>query len=60
MLEFFSSVAIAMVAIYVGFALLGLIGFGAADGMTLYVGLFVLLAGAGLLSAAEAPRRQLP
>jgi len=42
-LEFFSSVAIAMVAIYVGFALLGLIGFGAADGMTLYVGLFVLL-----------------
>lgn len=42
-LEFFASVAIAAVAIYVGFALLGMISFGPADGMSLFSGLFVLL-----------------
>ncbi len=42
-LEFFASVAIAVIAIYIGFALLGAIGFGPADELTLYAGLFVLL-----------------
>jgi ATP-binding cassette subfamily C protein CydD len=43
-LEFFSSVAIAMVAIYVGLSLLGQFSFGTGpDGLSLYVGLFVLL-----------------
>ncbi|XOZ35054.1 thiol reductant ABC exporter subunit CydD [Halomonadaceae bacterium KBTZ08] len=42
-LEFFASVAIAAVAIYVGFGLLDMIGFGPASGMTLFSGLFVLL-----------------
>nr|WP_262411579.1 thiol reductant ABC exporter subunit CydD [Halomonas utahensis] len=42
-LEFFASVAIAAVAIYVGFALLGMISFGPADDMSLFSGLFVLL-----------------
>ncbi|TLF52799.1 thiol reductant ABC exporter subunit CydD [Halomonas urmiana] len=42
-LEFFSSVAIAVVAIYVGFALLGYIDYGPADELTLLTGLLVLL-----------------
>ncbi|TDT43367.1 ATP-binding cassette subfamily C protein CydD [Halospina denitrificans] len=42
-LEFFASVAIAAVAIYVGFALLGSIEFGPAADMTLFSGLLVLL-----------------
>lgn len=42
-LEFFTSIAIAMVAIYVGFAFLGWVSFGPAAGMTLQIGLFVLL-----------------
>ena len=42
-LEFFASVAIAAVAIYVGFALLGMFEFGPAGDMTLFSGLFVLL-----------------
>ncbi|WP_366655938.1 thiol reductant ABC exporter subunit CydD [Fodinicurvata sp. EGI_FJ10296] len=42
-LEFFSSVSVALVAVYVGLSLLGMIGFGTADSMTLWSGLFVLL-----------------
>ncbi len=42
-LEFFASVAIAVVAIYVGFGLLGYIDFGPAPSLTLFSGLFVLL-----------------
>lgn len=42
-LEFFSSVAIAAVAIYVGLGLLGHIQFGPAPALTLKSGLFVLL-----------------
>lgn len=42
-LEFFSSVAIAVVAIYVGLGLLGYIQFGPAPALTLKSGLFVLL-----------------
>ncbi|GAB2713496.1 thiol reductant ABC exporter subunit CydD [Halomonas garicola] len=42
-LEFFASVAIAVVAIYVGFGLLGYIGYGPADELTLFSGLFILL-----------------
>lgn len=42
-LEFFASVAIATVAIYVGFGLLGYIEFGNATDLTLFSGLFVLL-----------------
>jgi ATP-binding cassette subfamily C protein CydD len=42
-LEFFSSVAIAVIAIYVGFGLLGYVAFGPADELTLFSGLFVLL-----------------
>lgn len=42
-LEFFSAVAIAVVAIYIGFALLGFIEFGPAPELTLYSGLFILL-----------------
>lgn len=42
-LEFFSSVAIAVVAIYVGFGLLGYIEFGPASELSLFSGLFVLL-----------------
>lgn len=42
-LEFFASVAIALVAIYIGFGLLGYIRFGPADELTLFSGLFVLL-----------------
>ncbi|MCC5883634.1 MAG: thiol reductant ABC exporter subunit CydD [Halomonas sp.] len=42
-LEFFASVAIAVVAIYVGFGLLGYIDFGPAAELTLFSGLLVLL-----------------
>lgn len=42
-LEFFASVAIAVVAIYVGFGLLGYIEFGPAEELTLFSGLLVLL-----------------
>jgi ATP-binding cassette subfamily C protein CydD len=42
-LEFFSSVAIASVAMYVGFGLLGAIDFGPASDLTLFSGLLVLL-----------------
>ncbi|MBB3182745.1 ATP-binding cassette subfamily C protein CydD [Halomonas fontilapidosi] len=42
-LEFFASVAIAVVAIYVGFGLLGYIEYGPADELTLFSGLLVLL-----------------
>jgi len=42
-MEFFSAVAIGLVAIYVGFALLGFLDFGPARQMTLFSGLFVLL-----------------
>lgn len=42
-LEFFASIAIATVAIYVGFGLLGYIEFGNAADLTLFSGLFVLL-----------------
>ncbi len=42
-LEFFSSVAIAVVALYVGFGLLGYIDVGPSGELTLFSGLFVLL-----------------
>lgn len=42
-LEFFSSVAIAVLAIYIGFALLGFFDFAPASQMSLFTGLFVLL-----------------
>ena len=42
-LEFFASVAIAVIAIYIGFGLLGYIEFGPAPELTLFSGLFVLL-----------------
>lgn len=42
-LEFFASVAIAAVAIYIGFALLGYFSFGPADDLTLFSGLLILL-----------------
>ncbi|MGM0906719.1 MAG: ABC transporter ATP-binding protein/permease [Pseudomonadota bacterium] len=42
-LEFFSSVAIAGVALYVGFGLLGYISWFGADELTLFSGLFMLL-----------------
>lgn len=42
-LEFFASVAIAVVAIYVGFGLLGYIRYGPAPELTLFSGLLVLL-----------------
>ena len=42
-LEFFASVAVAIVATYVGFGLIGLIGWGTAPELTLFSGLFVLL-----------------
>lgn len=42
-MEFFSAVAIGLVAIYVGFALLGWLQFGPAEHMTLASGLYVLL-----------------
>lgn len=42
-LEFFSSVAIAVVAIYIGFGLLGYIDYGPAEKLTLFSGLFILM-----------------
>ncbi len=42
-LEFFSSLAIAMLAIYIGFALLGFFAWGPAGELTLFTGLFILL-----------------
>lgn len=42
-LEFFASVAIAVVAIYIGFGLLGYIDYGPSPQLTLFTGLFVLL-----------------
>ncbi|MCP1328622.1 thiol reductant ABC exporter subunit CydD, partial [Halomonas sp. 707D4] len=42
-LEFFASVAIAVVAMYVGFGLLGYIDYGPASSLTLFSGLAVLL-----------------
>ncbi|WP_018174420.1 thiol reductant ABC exporter subunit CydD [Thioalkalivibrio sp. ALJ9] len=42
-MEFFSAVAIGMVAIYVGFALFGALDYGPAAELTLFTGLFVLL-----------------
>jgi ATP-binding cassette, subfamily C, bacterial CydD len=42
-LEFFSAVAIATLAIYIGFGLLGFIQLGSADTLTLFSGLFILL-----------------
>lgn len=42
-LEFFSSVAIAAVAIYIGFGLLGYIDWGPAPSLSLFSGLFILL-----------------
>ncbi len=42
-LEFFSAVAIAMVAVYIGMGLLGYLTFGPAPDLTLFSGLFVLL-----------------
>ncbi len=42
-LEFFSALAIGLMAIYIGFALLGLVSFGPAQQMTLASGLFILL-----------------
>ena len=42
-LEFFASVAIAVVAIYVGFGLLGYISYGPSPELTLFSGLLVLL-----------------
>ena len=40
---FFSSVAIAVVAIYIGFGLLGYITFGPSSDLTLFSGLLILL-----------------
>jgi ATP-binding cassette, subfamily C, bacterial CydD len=42
-LEFFASVAIAVVAMYVGFGLLGYIEYGPSSELSLFTGLFVLL-----------------
>lgn len=42
-LEFFSALAIAVMAIYIGFSLLGFIRLGPSDQMTLKTGLFMLL-----------------
>jgi len=42
-LEFFSAIAVALVAVYVGLGLLGLITFGPADDISLQEALFVLL-----------------
>lgn len=54
-LEFFSAVAIAMVAIYVGLGLLGYLTLGPAGDLTLFSGLFVLL----LAPDVFAPLREL-
>lgn len=42
-LEFFASMAIAVIAIYIGFGLLGYITFGPANELTLFSGLLILL-----------------
>lgn len=42
-LEFFASVAIAVIAIYIGFGLLGYLTFGGAEELSLFTGLFILL-----------------
>nr|WP_298522842.1 thiol reductant ABC exporter subunit CydD [uncultured Halomonas sp.] len=42
-LEFFASVAIAVIAIYIGFGLLGYISYGPASELTLFSGLLILL-----------------
>jgi ATP-binding cassette subfamily C protein CydD len=42
-LEFFAAVAIAVVAIYIGFGLLGYIDYGPSDDLTLFSGLLILL-----------------
>lgn len=42
-LEFFASVAIAVIAIYIGFGLLGYIQYGPSPHLTLFSGLFILL-----------------
>ncbi|WP_026340842.1 thiol reductant ABC exporter subunit CydD [Thioalkalivibrio sp. ALJT] len=42
-MEFFSAVAIGMVAIYIGFALFGALDYGPALELTLFTGLFILL-----------------
>ncbi|MBZ0333512.1 thiol reductant ABC exporter subunit CydD [Marinobacter sp. AL4B] len=42
-LEFFASVAIAVIAIYIGFGLLGYISFGPSSELTLFSGLLILL-----------------
>ncbi|GHE19679.1 thiol reductant ABC exporter subunit CydD [Halomonas urumqiensis] len=42
-LEFFASIAIAVLAIYVGFGLLGYITYGPSPALTLFSGLYVLL-----------------
>lgn len=54
-LEFFSAVAIAMVAIYVGLGLLGYLTIGPAPELTLFSGLFILL----LAPDVFAPLREL-
>ncbi|HTN32755.1 MAG TPA: thiol reductant ABC exporter subunit CydD [Marinobacter sp.] len=42
-LEFFASAAIAMIAIYIGFGLLGSITYGPSEDLSLFSGLFILL-----------------
>ena len=42
-LEFFASVAIAVVAMYIGFGLLGYISYGPSPSLTLFSGLYILL-----------------
>jgi ATP-binding cassette, subfamily C, bacterial CydD len=42
-LEFFASVAIGVIAIYIGFGLLGYISYGPSDELTLFSGLLILL-----------------
>ncbi|MEX0871044.1 MAG: thiol reductant ABC exporter subunit CydD [Aquisalimonadaceae bacterium] len=54
-LEFFSSVAIAMTAIYIGLGLLGYLTLGPAEQLTLFSGLFILL----LAPEVFAPLREL-
>lgn len=54
-LELFSALAIGLVALYVGFALLGLIGFGPAPQLTPATGFFILM----LAPEAFLPLRQL-
>ncbi|WP_251978200.1 thiol reductant ABC exporter subunit CydD [Salinicola avicenniae] len=42
-LEFFAAVSVAVVAIYIGFGLLGFIDYGPADELTLFSGLLILM-----------------